>query len=93
MLLAADPGGRLLRHYDRTILADESYFQTLAGNRLALTEIARPRRYILWTDSPHPEVLTIGHLPDILRSDAHFARKFDAEIDATVLDELDRLHA
>jgi len=92
IMLAADPGGALLRHYDHTVLPDESYFQTLVGNAVQRDEIGGSRRYILWTDSPHPELLTTEHLPGILCSGTDFARKFDDEVNASVLDELDLLH-
>jgi hypothetical protein len=38
---------------------------------------------------PHPDVLTSADLGRLLDSDMDFARKFDQELDAEVLDALD----
>ncbi len=91
-LLDADPGGALLRHYDRTIVPDESYFHTLVGNALPPERIGGARRYVRWTGEAHPELLTSRHLGHLLGTGMHFARKFDQTVDGGVLDELDRLH-
>jgi hypothetical protein len=37
--------------------------------------------------------LTMADLPKLVTSRAHFARKFDEAVDATILDELDKLTA
>ena len=92
-LLEADRDGALLRHYDRTIIPDESYFQTLAGNAVPPERIAAARRFVRWTGGAHPELLTGQHLGHLLDAGMHFARKFDDTVDVGLLDELDRLHA
>lgn len=53
-------------------------------------------RYIDWSDGgAHPKLLNIGDAPRLARSGQFFARKFDATVDADILDELDqrRRHA
>lgn len=82
----------LLRHYRRAILPDESLLQTLvlAGNGLDVSSTAV--RYVSWpsSSSPNPRTLTAADLGVIVGSPAHFARKFDEQVDVTALDRLDR---
>lgn len=74
----------------RSICPDESYLQTILLNDPALRIHTDNLRYMDWAPgSPHPHVLTTAHLPAMLASGAHFARKFDAG-SAEVLDLLDR---
>ena len=44
------------------------------------------------TSGPHPKTLGMEDLPSLQSSSKLFARKFDADVDGVVLDELDRLH-
>jgi hypothetical protein len=47
-------------------------------------------RFESWEeDSDHPAILTVEHLPELMRSDALFAKKFDATVDSDVLDRID----
>jgi hypothetical protein len=85
---ADDPA--LLRHMARTILPDESYFQTLVGRGVPAHLVGPNLRYIQWdAAAAHPRPVTLADLPAIEASGAHFARKFDAEADSDVLDALD----
>ncbi|MDZ8189625.1 MAG: beta-1,6-N-acetylglucosaminyltransferase [Nostoc sp. ChiSLP02] len=79
-------------YYEKLKYTDESYFQTILANAPHLTLKNDRRRYIDWsTGGPHPKVLLMEDLPNLLASSAHFARKFDIDIDSNILDELDRI--
>ena len=75
----------------RVLIPDEAFFQTI----LMTSDMKFAKddgRYVKWrhADAMSPEILTIDDLPDILRSERFFARKFYDRVDARVLDELDR---
>ena len=81
----------LAEHYRHRSNVDESYLHCIVGNAPDLRVVNDSRRYIDW-DPPgasHPRTLTRADLPRLLASRAHFGRKFDAAVDAVVLDELD----
>jgi hypothetical protein len=72
------------------ISPDESYYQTVLCNAPHLKISQNHWRYIDWSDDgDHPKTLQLSDLPKIQASPAHFARKFDMDTDATILDELD----
>ena len=49
-------------------------------------------RYVDWTGGgSNPKVLTLDDLPELVKTGAHFARKFDERVDVAILDELDQL--
>lgn len=93
VLLETSPRrSRLLRHYRRTLFPSESFVQTMLANDARLRLSGDTRRYSRW-DGPHatgPSVLRRGDLNAVLRSGADFARKFDEDVDRSVLDEIDR---
>lgn len=65
--------------------------QTLAMNGpFSNTVTFDNRREMSWTGGSHPETLTMRHLEQLAGSDAHFARKFDDEVDAEILQTLAR---
>ncbi len=73
-------------------VADEACFHTILRNDTALTFAPGDARYIRWTEGEaHPEVLTISDLDSMVASGAHFGRKFDEDVDSSVLDRLDSL--
>jgi hypothetical protein len=81
----------LVRHYRRTLSPVESFFHTVLLNTPDLPASLDNRRYIVWArDAAHPKLLRLEDLDGMLASAQHFARKFDLEVDSTVLDELDR---
>jgi hypothetical protein len=82
---------RLVRYYRRTVIPDESLFQTVLFNEPSLTFHDDNMIYFEWSDtsSGSPDILTMDALERILASDKHFARKFDADVDVAVLDALD----
>jgi hypothetical protein len=82
----------LAEHYRDVVHASESYFQCVLANAPHLKLNNETWRYIDWSaGGPHPKTLGILDLPKLLASHAHFARKFDADTDASILDELDAL--
>jgi hypothetical protein len=74
-----------------TIVPDESYFQTILCNSPNLRISKNNWRYIDWLGNggPVPKLLSIEDLPKLRESMAHFARKFDADMDGDILDALD----
>jgi hypothetical protein len=82
----------IARHYRRTIIPDESFFQTVVCADPQLTVRPDNARYQTWRDSDsplHPDTLTIDHLDQIMSCGKHFARKFDEGFDREVLDRID----
>lgn len=80
----------LAAHYRINSFADESYVQTILANAGHLRIHNSHLRYIDFPEEDvHPRLLTSEDLPTLLASDALFARKFDMDADAAVLDALD----
>jgi hypothetical protein len=84
------PGYR--RYHEFTLSADEIFFHSiLCGTSFAQTHevLNDSLRFTIWSPgSSHPDVLTSDKLPQLLGSEMLFARKFDEELDAAVLDQL-----
>jgi hypothetical protein len=82
-------------HYQRTIIPDESFFQTILLNQSRLRLSRNNMRFVSWPNpwSSHPEVLVTADLNRLLESGCHFARRFDATVDSTILDSLDEVLA
>ena len=87
----------LATHYRKledfgAIIPDESYYQTILCNQKDLKISGNPWRYIFWSDDGvGPKTLGLEDMPNLLASNAHFARKFDIEEDRAILDELDKI--
>jgi hypothetical protein len=82
----------LAEHYHDTVHASESYFQCVLANAPHLNLNNETWRYIDWSaGGQHPKTLGLNDLPKLLASHAHFARKFDADTAALILDQLDAL--
>jgi hypothetical protein len=83
----------LAAHYRELMFPEESYFQCILANAPHLKLQNCNLRYIAPADSPvggpHPKTLVLDDLPKLIASPAHFARKFDIDLDAQVLDALD----
>jgi len=80
---------RVVSFFRRVPMPDEACFHTILGNAAGLTFATGNRRFIRFDEKESPEILTIYDLEMLLQSGAHFARKFDDQIDGTVLDLLD----
>ena len=93
--LVRDPRARLIgRRLRRAGFPEESYIQTaLLNSPLSDTLVNTDRRAIFWErpDSPSPKTLTLADFPllrDARQQGMFFARKFDARIDADILQQL-----
>jgi len=79
-------------HYRHRMFADESYFQTILANADHLHLKNDNYRYVDWsTNAAHPKTILLEDLPRLLASPAHFARKFNLEVDRKIFDELDKI--
>lgn len=79
-----------LKFYKNTLCADEIIIQSILLNSY-LRETCRndSLRYIDWTSGPeHPRIIRQKDLESIKNSDALFARKFDANIDNNVIQNI-----
>jgi hypothetical protein len=80
----------VLRFFEHVYIPDEVFFQTVLMNSEQASSIVDDNlRYIDWQARPAPKILTTEDLPALVESRKLFARKFDVEVDAAVLDELD----
>lgn len=80
----------LVRFFEHVLHPDELFFQTLLMNsELAPTLVDDHLHYVSWDAVPGPKILGVDDLDAMLASGKMFARKFDVEADATVLDLLD----
>jgi Core-2/I-Branching enzyme len=68
---------------------DEACFQTILWNAEDLTFAPSHARFIRWDNKENPEILTTRDFGAMVQSGDHFARKFDDQVDAEVLDLLD----
>lgn len=80
----------VVRFFEHALHPDELLFQTILMNSpLAETVVLDHFRYIDWSVDPGPATLTARDFPTLIESGKLFARKFDVDVDATVLDLLD----
>jgi hypothetical protein len=82
---------RVTSFFRHVPIPDEACFQTILCNAPGLRFAPGNGRFIRWGQAvkEHPDILTVDDLAAIVASGAHFARKFDADIDSEVLDLLD----
>ena len=83
-----------LSYHRHTFAPDEVFFQTLLLNSRDEELIASicndDLRFVAWEgEASHPRVLGMGDLEALTSSQDLFARKFDARVDARVLDAID----
>jgi len=81
------------RYFKYTWGADEIFFHTILFNSPHKNHLVNNNlRYIDWSENtPSPKILTKADWLPMTSSGKFFARKFDISIDASILDELDRL--
>jgi Core-2/I-Branching enzyme len=93
LLETAETDRRLVDVFAHALSPVEAFSQTVLVNSGRFRLVDDPRRYFDFRDSRlnHPKTLTAEDLPRALASGADFGRKFDVRVDATVLDELDRI--
>jgi hypothetical protein len=89
-LLAAQPA---IGHFFRGCgIADELLFQTLLCHLQPAAPRAAPRRLIVWDREPKPYVFRNSDWPELMASDALFARKFNLAQDRAVVERLAAWH-
>jgi hypothetical protein len=78
--------------FEHTKIPDELFFQTVLMNSpLASNIVNDDLRYVDWSaGGVHPATLRAEDFEKLRNSDKLFARKFDPEADASILDLLDR---
>lgn len=83
---------RTVRHFRRTLIADEMVIQTILCNDEEVSICGDNQRFIHWENeqAPHPTTLTCAHHDLLAGSGKHFARKFDIDTDSRILDLLDK---
>jgi hypothetical protein len=82
-----------VEYFKHVDVPDELFFQTILMNSPYASEIVDDDlRYIDWKtpDAGSPAVLGVEDFPALQASDKLFARKFDEDVDAVVLDKIDR---
>ena len=89
----------VLRYHRWSMSSDEIYFQTILANSAAesITEhlVNNCLRFVDW-HNPNPgtpAILTEEYFDVMITSKALFARKFDASVDAAILERLDAYRA
>ncbi|HEY0058615.1 MAG TPA: beta-1,6-N-acetylglucosaminyltransferase [Flavisolibacter sp.] len=91
--VAMNPG--YVRFHRFTFAPDELFFHMILLNskddRIRSSIVNNDLHFIRWKDikASHPETIKKEDLGDLLRSEALFARKFDATADAEILDLID----
>jgi hypothetical protein len=82
----------VLGYYERTIHPSESFFNTVLLNTPGLKLALDNYRYDRFggPEAGHPDILGLSDLELLVSSENHFARKFDVDVDAEILDALDR---
>jgi hypothetical protein len=86
--LAANPWYvRYFRHVD---IPDEIFFQTILLNSAEAERCVQFRlHHTEWERTPAPAILTVEDYPRLVESQCLFARKFDENVDAEILDRID----
>ena len=82
----------LVEYYKKTCVPDESFIQTILVNSGKFNFCNDSKRYIDFSNycrDGHPRTLTIEDYPKIIKTDTHFARKFDLAKDSKIFDMLD----
>lgn len=89
-----DSHPEFVAHYQRTVVPEESFVQTILVNSKSFNLVNDDRRYIDYRGAVagSPRTLTIQDYATITNGNFHFARKFDLKQDAEILDQLDALN-
>ena len=84
---------RLREYFQRTLVPDEAYFQTILANARELRVGREPISWLRWEsdETPHPDVIDERTLELASHSGTPFARKFDASRTPGILDRIDRM--
>jgi hypothetical protein len=79
-----------VRFFEHVLHPSELFFHTVVMNSpFGNTVVSDTLRYIDWSEDPGPVILRTRDLEALQASGKLFARKFDSEVDARVLDAID----
>jgi hypothetical protein len=79
-----------VRFFEHVLHPSELFFHTIVMNSPHADSVVPDHlRYIDWSEDPGPVILRTGDLEKMRASGKIFARKFDTEVDARVLDVID----
>jgi hypothetical protein len=79
-----------VRHYARTVIPDESAIATIVCNAPDLHVRDEELHHVRFSSGDgHPDVFCLDDVDELVSSGRFFARKFDLDVDAAVLDALD----
>jgi hypothetical protein len=85
--------GRMVRFFRTCISPDEMFFHTLLGSRHAPSHFLPSLTYARFRDGKrNPEVLVASDMTMLRERPEFFARKFDQQVDAGILKELQKLN-
>lgn len=84
-----------MRFFKYSWAADEIFFQTILYNSPLRSQMVNDNLlYVDWSARlPNPKILTMADAPALKSSDKLFARKFDPDTDAGILDYIDNIVA
>lgn len=91
LLAFRDESPQAFRFFARVKTPDEIFVQTVLLNSPARERVANESlHHIEWPGGSHPATFGQEDLPRLAASGKPFARKFDTEVDAEILDLIDR---
>jgi len=91
-LAVIDSRPELASYFATTLVPDESFLQSILGNQSDLRRRDERLSFTMWAGAgaAHPKLLRSSDVDAVIASGCAFARKFDTDVDDTVLDALDR---
>lgn len=83
---------KAIRHFQRTLIPDESVIQTLLGNVDDVSISRDPRRFMIWENAgaANPRILTLRDCHAAITSGMDFGRKFDMKQDPEIFNHIDK---
>jgi hypothetical protein len=83
---------KAIRHFQRTLVPDESVIQTLLANVDDVSISREPRRFMIWENAgaANPQILTMRNFQAAITSGMDFGRKFDMKQDPEIFDQIDK---
>ena len=85
-----DEHPEVVRYFKYCWGADEFIFATILYNSKFRDKILDNLVHVIWYEGKgHPEILTSKNFNELKASDKLFARKFDVEVDSTIIDMLE----
>jgi hypothetical protein len=91
LLAFGEQSPKAFRFFARVRAADELFIQTVLLNSPVRERVANETiHYIQWPGGSHPATFGREDFPQLAASGKLFARKFDTQVDADILDLIDR---